>query len=215
MSATLNSRLTKFVKGILNLLFWMLVVITTFLVLWIAFSPLILQMSDIVISSSVPVTIGSGDVPRFKVEVAGEEAKGIRNAFVEDAQGTLRLETSDWYLIFVSNLGKLVTALGLLYVIHLLRALFAAILQDEIFTQENAILVRRIGYAVLIVGFLQAAAEYFAAREMLRVLTITSPRLSLPSPFQAVIILASLLILVLSQVWSYGLELEREKALTI
>lgn len=215
MSATLNSRLTKFVKGILNLLFWLLVVVTTFLVLWIAFSPLILQVSDIVISSSVPVAIGSGDMPRFEVEVAGEEAKGIRNAFVEDAQGTLRLETSDWYLIFVSNLGKLVTALGLLYVIHLLRALFAAILQDEIFTQENAILVRRIGYAVLIVGFLQAAAEYFAAREMLRVLTITSPQLSLPSPFEAVIILASLLILVLSQVWSYGLELEREKALTI
>lgn len=215
MSATLNSRLTKFVKGILNLLFWLLVVVTTFLVLWIAFSPLILQVSDIVISSSVPVAIGSGDMPRFEVEVAGEEAKGIRNAFVEDAQGTLRLETSDWYLIFVSNLGKLVTALGLLYVIHLLRALFAAILQDEIFTQENAILVRRIGYAVLIAGFLQAAAEYFAAREMLRVLTITSPQLSLPSPFEAVIILASLLILVLSQVWSYGLELEREKALTI
>jgi hypothetical protein len=29
------------------------------------------------------------------------------------------------------------------------------------------------------------------------------------------VILASLLILVLAQVWSYGLDLEREKALTI
>ena len=134
---------------------------------------------------------------------------------MEEAQGTLRLETTDWYLIFVSNLGKLVIALGLLYVVYLLRSLFSAILQEEIFTQENALLVRRIGYAVLIVGFLQAAAEYFAAREVLQQLTITSPPLSLPSPFEAVVILASLLILVLAQVWSYGLELEREKALTI
>jgi hypothetical protein len=203
------------VKVILDILFWMLVVVTTFLVLWIAFSPLILQVSDIVITSSVPVAIGSGDVPRFEVEVADAEAKGIRNAFVEEAQGTLRLETTDWYLIFVSNLGKLVVALGLLYVVYLLRSLFTAILQEEIFTQENAALIRRTGYAVLIVGLLKAAAEYFAAWEVLRQLTITSPPLSLPSPFEAVIILSSLLILVLAQVWSYGLELEREKALTI
>jgi hypothetical protein len=203
------------VKVILDILFWMLVVVTTFLVLWITFSPLILQVSDIVITSSVPVAIGSGDVPRFEVEVADAEAKGIRNAFVEEAQGTLRLETTDWYLIFVSNLGKLVVALGLLYVVYLLRSLFTAILQEEIFTQENAALIRRTGYAVLIVGLLKAAAEYFAAWEVLRQLTITSPPLSLPSPFEAVIILSSLLILVLAQVWSYGLELEREKALTI
>lgn len=215
MSTTLNSRLTRAVKVILDILFWMLVVVTTFLVLWIAFSPLILQVSDIVITSSVPVAIGSGDVPRFEVEVADAEAKGIRNAFVEEAQGTLRLETTDWYLIFVSNLGKLVVALGLLYVVYLLRSLFTAILQEEIFTQENAALIRRTGYAVLIVGLLKAAAEYFAAWEVLRQLTITSPPLSLPSPFEAVIILSSLLILVLAQVWSYGLELEREKALTI
>jgi hypothetical protein len=147
--------------------------------------------------------------------VAGAQAQGIRNAFVEEAQGTLRLETTDWYLIFVSNLGKLVVALGMLYVIYLLRSLFKAILRDEIFTQENAVLIRRIGFAVLIVGFMKAAAEYFAALEVLRQLTITSPPLSLPSPFEAVIILASLLILVLAQVWSYGLELEREQALTI
>jgi hypothetical protein len=203
------------VKVILDIIFWLLVGATVFLVLWIVFSPIILNVSDITITSSIPVAIGSGSEPRFEVQVAGAGAQGIRNAFVDEAQGTLRLETTDWYLIFVSNLGKLVIALGLLYVVYLLRSLFAAILREEIFTQENAQLVRRIGYAVLIVGFLQAAAEYFAAREVLRQLTITSPPLSLPSPFEAVVILASLLILVLAQVWSYGLELEREQALTV
>jgi hypothetical protein len=75
--------------------------------------------------------------------------------------------------------------------------------------------MRRIGYSVLIVAFVKAAAEYFAASEILNQLTITRPALSLPSPFDAEVILASLLILVLAQVWSYGLDLEREKALTI
>jgi hypothetical protein len=215
MSNTINPKLPRIVKVILDIIFWLLVGVTTFLVFWIVFAPVILNVSDIVITSSVPVAIGSGDEPRFEVEVAGADARGIRNAFIDEAQGTLRLETTDWYLIFVSNLGKLVTAFGLLYVVYLLRSLFNAILRDEIFTHENAILVRRIGFAVLIAGFLKAAAEYFAAQAVLRQLTITNPPLSLPSPFEAVILLTSLLILVLAQVWSYGLELEREKALTI
>jgi hypothetical protein len=174
-----------------------------------------LRISDIVITSSVPVAIGSGEEPRFEVEVAGAETKGIRYAFVDGAQGTLRLETTDWYLTFISNLAKLLTAIGLAYVIFLLRAFVISILQGDIFTQENVVRMRRIGYSVLIVAFVKAAAEYFAASEILNQLTITRPALSLPSPFDAEVILASLLILVLAQVWSYGLDLEREKALTI
>jgi hypothetical protein len=60
---------------------------------------------------------------------------------------------SPWYfriVAFICRWGKPVVALGLLYVISLLRSLFKAILRDEIFTQENALLVRRIGCAVLI-----------------------------------------------------------------
>ena len=97
----------------------------------------------------------------------------------------------------------------------MLRSVLQAILQGDPFTTENTVRIRRIGYMVLLVGFLKAAVEYFAAREILNQLTIVEPSLSLPSPFDAEIILASLLILVLAQVWSYGLDLEREKALTI
>ena len=215
MSATQNRKLPRIVKSVLDIIFGLLIVVCVFLVLWIAFSPLILNMSDIVITSSVPVAIGSGDEPRFEVEIAGAEAQGIRNAFVEEAQGTLRLETTDLYFIFISNLAKLVTAIGLAYVVYLLRSVIKALLQGEIFTQENVLRIRRIGYAVLIVAFVRAAAEYLAAYEILNQLRIVDPALSLPSPFEAEVILASLLILVLAQVWSYGLELERERAMTI
>jgi hypothetical protein len=215
MSSTQNQKLPRIVKTVLDIIFGLLIIICVFLVLWIAFSPLILNISDIVITASVPVAIGSGYEPQFEVEIAGAEAQGIRNAFVEEAQGTLRLETTDWYLIFISNLSKLLTAIGLAYVVYLLRSVIKALLQGEIFTQENVVKIRRIGYAVLIVALVRASAEYFAARAILRQLTIVEPGLSLPSPFEAEVILASLLILVLAQVWSYGLELERERAMTI
>jgi hypothetical protein len=215
MSTTQNSKLPRIAKVVLDIIFGLLIVVIAFLVLWMIFSPFILRVSDFTITSSVPVAIGSGEAPRFEVNIAGAEALGIRYAFVDEAQGTLRLETTDWYLVFISNLAKLLTAIGFTYVVYLLRAVLNDLIQGEVFTQENVVRIRRIGYAALVVALVQAAAEYFAASEILKQLTITNPALSLPSPFESGVILASLLILVLAQVWSYGLELEHDKALTI
>ncbi|HUV29411.1 MAG TPA: DUF2975 domain-containing protein [Anaerolineales bacterium] len=215
MSANQNPKILRIVKVILDILFGLLVIVSVFLFLWIALSPFILSMSSITIMSSVPVAIGTGNDPRMDVEIAGADAEGIQIAYIDEAQGTLRLETTDWYLIFISNLAKLLTAVGLAYLIFLLRSVIIAIQNGEIFTQQNVLRIRRLGYLVLIVAFVKAALEYFAAFELLNQLTIVEPLLSLPSPFEAEVILASLLILVLAQVWSYGLELERERALTV
>jgi len=215
MSANQNPKILRIVKVILDILFGLLVIVSVFLALWIALSPFILNVTDIAIMSSVPVTIGTGTEPRIEAEVAGAEAKEIQSAYVDEAQGTLRLETTDWYLIFISNLAKLLTAVGLAYLVYLLRSVVIAIQQGEVFTQQNVMRIRRLGYLVLIVAFVRALVEYIAAYEVLNRLEILKPPLSLPSPFEAEVILASLLILALAQVWSYGLELERERALTV
>ena len=215
MDITHNTKILRIVKTILNILFGLLVVVSFFLVLWIVLSPFILQVTDIAVTSSVPVTIGQGTNPSIEVVIAGADLKGINWAFVDQAQGTLRLETTDWYLIFISNLAKLLTAIGLAYLIYLLRSVVIAIQQGEIFSLQNVTLIHRIGYLVLVLALLQAALEYFAAYEFFRQLAIVSPPLSLLSPFELGVILASLLILALAQVWSYGLELERERELTI
>jgi hypothetical protein len=215
MSAKQNPKILRIVKVILDILFGLLVIVSVFLALWIALSPLILRVTDIAIMSSVPVAIGTGIEPRIEVEIAGAEAEGIQAAYVDEAQGTLRLETTDLYLIFISNLAKLLTALGLTYLIYLLRSVIIALEQGEVFSLENVVLIRRIGYLVLVVAFVRALVEYIAAYEFLNRLEILKPPLSLPSPFESEVILTSLLILVLAQVWSYGLELERERALTV
>jgi hypothetical protein len=215
MSTKQNPRVLRIVRIILDILFGLLVIVSAFLLLWIVLSPFILNVTDIAIMSSVPVAIGSGTEPRMEVEVAGAEAKGMQAAYVDEAQGTLRLETTDWYLIFISNLAKLITSAGLAYLAYLLRSIVIAVQQGEVFTQENVTRIRRLGFLVLVVALVRAFLEYVAAYEFLRQLTITSPPLNLPSPFDAGVILASLLILALAQVWSYGLDLERERALTI
>jgi hypothetical protein len=210
-----NPKLSRFVKFVVDLIFWLLVGAGIFLVLWIVLTPLLVYAVDIPITASVPVAIGLGDEPQFGIEVVGSNAKGIRNAFVDQAQGTLRLETTNWRYILTSNLAKLITAIGLAYTFYLLRAILRSIIEGDPFSPENCSRVRRVGYLVLLVALLRATVEYFAANEILNQLAVTNPPLSTPSPFNAEILLVSLLILVLAQVWSYGLELEHDRALTV
>lgn len=215
MTELKTTKLTRGVKIFVDVIFYLLAGVCIFLVVWIAVSPLIVKARDASITASVPVAIGAGAEPRFEVEVGGPAAQGVRYAFVDEAQGTLRLETSNWGFIAISNLAKLLTAIGLAYVFYLLRGVLQSILQGEPFSEENARRVRRMGYAVLLVAFLRPTVEYLAAYTILKQLAIVQPALSLPSPFQAELLLTSLLILILAQVWSYGLELELERALTV
>lgn len=215
MSTSNNQRLIRITKVVVDVIYYLLVGAGIVLALWIVISPLILMAADIPITASVQVAIGAGPEPQFSVEVAGSAAKGISAAFVDEAQGTLRLETTNWTFIAISNLAKLLTAIGLAYVFYLLRAILQAIMQGDPFMQDNVARMRRMGLAVLFVGFLRPTVEYLAAKEILNQLTIVEPPLSLSSPFQSEVILVSLLILILAQVWSYGLAIERDRALTI
>ena len=215
MSKSKDRRLTRITKVVVDVIYYLLVGAGIILALWIVLSPFIMQAADIPITASVPVAIGAGTEPQVTVEVPGAGTKGISAAFVDEAQGTLRLETYNWTFIAISNLAKLLTAIGLAYVFYLLRSILHAVEQGDPFGQDSVTSMRRMGLGVLIVGFLRPTVEYLAARAILNRLTITQPPLSTPSPFQSEVILVSLLILILAQVWDYGLEIERDRALTI
>lgn len=215
MSNNQNPRILRILKIVLDILFGLLTIVSGFLVLWIVFSPFIISSTGIAITSSVPVAIGEDGEPRMEVEIAAGDSDRIRWAFLDEAQGTLRMETTDRYMIFISNLARLLTALGISYLIYLLRTVVISVQHGEVFTEQNVKRIRRLGYLVLGLSLAQAFFEYIAAYEVLRQVNITSPPLSVPSPFEPGVILASLLILALAQVWGYGLELERDRALTI
>ena len=215
MSSSNDQRLIRFTKFVVDLIYYLLVGGCILLALWILISPLVLNVTDIPISASFLVGIGEGPEPQIPVEVTGSSAKGISDAFLSDTQGTLRIETTNWFFIAISNLANLLTAVGLAYVFYQLRSILQAIKQGDPFVQDNVTRMRRLGGAVLLVGFMRPAVEYFTAKEILNQLVIVAPQLSLPSPFQSIVILASLLILILAQVWSYGQEIERYRALTI
>ncbi len=215
MSTAKNLQLTRLVKKFLDIIFGLLVFACVGLVLWIALSPLIFSQSELLGTASVPVRIGTGADPQFEVTFTNPTKDAINAAFVEEAEGTLRLETSSFLLILISNTAKVVTGIGLAYVFYLLRAIVQPILDGNPFTAETTHLIKRLGHVVLLVGILRPVVEYMAAAEILSRLPTAVPAINPGPTFDAEVILLSMLILILAHVWSYGLDLERDRALTI
>ena len=215
MTSMKDLRLARFVKTLLDFIYGLLIFACVALVLWVAISPAIINQVGVPGTASVPVTLGMGDVPQFEVSFDGSDQDLIHMAAVEEAEGTLRLETSSFYLNFIANAAKLVTGIGLVYVFSLLRKVVQTILDGDPFAPDNAPLIRRIGYGVLALGLLSPLAGYIAAAEILKHLPSAAPLLNPGKPFDSEVLLVTLLILLIAHIWSYGLDLERDQELTI
>lgn len=215
MPSTLNTRLIRFVKVVFDILYFTLIFACVALILYLLLLPLLFQQHEFVGTASIPVRIGGGEDPSFEVALSGRAMDPIQLAFVEEAEGTLRLETRSALLLVISNAARLIAAIGLAYVFRLLRIILQSVLDEEPFAVENGKRMRRLGIVVLVFGLLIPSVENLAAVEILHRLPATVPDLQAGPTFDAGTILLSLLILILAHIWSYGMELERDRALTV
>lgn len=211
MSKSMNLKYARFIKTILDIIFGALIVACVVLVVWILASPLLMGRLGSLGTASMLVRI---ELPNEDpVEVSTGES-GISTVFIDDAEGTLFIETSNVMLVLVANLAKLFVGLGLVYVFKLLRSILKNIMNKTPFMLENTQFLYRLGYALLAITIFRPLIEYFAAKEILRNVQYT---ISLQPGFHLdlVTILVSLLILLLAFIWRYGLELEQDQALTV
>jgi hypothetical protein len=210
-----NLRLARFVKVVVDVVYFLLVGVCVVLILWMVIAPIIFSQADILGTASIEVVLGSGDEPQFDVVFKGPTQDGIHTAFVEEAEGTLRLETTSSLLVVIANVAKLLAAISLAYLFYLLRAVVGDIVDRVPFGATTGQRIRRLGYVVLLVGVFYPAVQYMAAKEILNRLPAAEPALNPAPTFDSKVILISLLVLLLAHVWSYGLELERDRALTV
>jgi hypothetical protein len=215
MSTTKNLRLARVVKTLIDVLYGLTIFTGVGLIIWLAIAPIVLNGSQGWGTASVPVTIGVGEEPQFDVDFTSSAEDEINAAYVVEAEGTLQLQTRSFLLILITNAAKILGLVGLGYFLYLLRGVVKSILEGEPFAEENAGRIRKLGYVLLVVSILWPFIQYLAASEILRRLPEIDPAMKPGPTFDAGVVLISLLILLLAHVWSYGLEIERDRELTI
>ena len=149
------------------------------------------------------------------LQVDRNAAPDIHRAVLVDARGELRLQTTDWVLQFFPNLGMLI-ALGIvLYLVLTLRRMIGTVIGGEPFTEINVRRMRTMGVVLLAIGVVGPVLEYLVVRALLARVPVSGIAVSAPLDAQTSVILIGLLLLVLSTVFARGVELERDRSLTV
>jgi len=161
------------------------------------------------------VSVGSRSVlPVHPVDLTSSPSGLIRDPSLVSAGGELRFHTDSWRM----NLMGLVQVFGLLIVLYgfvLLRNLLREVERGTPFTPTNGKRIRLLGVLFLVVGVLAPLIDFAMGHVALSNAVTSSPDLSPRLDFPSDAIFAGLLLLVLSQVWVRGTELEEDRALTV
>jgi hypothetical protein len=139
----------------------------------------------------------------------------IRRARLVKAHGELRAVTPSLSL-HLETLGAYLLMLGMiLWVVWSIRQVIATALAGRPFDRSNHRHLRRAGILLIASGVVWPAIEYVLAAATLRHVASVHPPVSPALTVGSDWILAGLMVLVLSAVFSHGADLEDERTLTV
>lgn len=149
--------------------------------------------------------------------VGGVDLRSNANPTLDEFSATLEYspETRATWLLTVIPVGFV--GLLWLFAIYQVRALLADVASDTVFTEVNARRIRGVGWALLTSALFMRPAAWFTTDAALKAFDLNGEGLIpvLDTDGWLVAILTGLLVLALGEVWRYGVEIERDRQLTV
>lgn len=119
-----------------------------------------------------------------------------------------------WFLLMLGTV-TLPLMLTLLYVVRLLRQIFATLVEDRPFLAENAGRVRRIGVAILVLAFVQWVGELLSGTYIARHVHLEGVSFMVRLNPDLTMIFFGFLVLILAEVFRRGAQLQEDNDLTV
>lgn len=202
-------RVSRVARVLVDVLWWLGLVATIGVAGWVLASPVVMAETGFTPEVDVDVTL---------VEGAGPQTVRLEStdATLEVEQARLQVTTSDRWFHFLAT-AMMLPVLGLtLWGLHLLRSFLHEVSSGKVFTATNATRLTRLGWLLVVIGFVAPltnrgrawlALEHLQLREVV----VSPPGDILMQPM----VLAGVLLLVLASAWRYGVQLQRDHDLTV
>ena len=214
MSTAPKNRLTRSVKRVLDFFVVLNIIALIFLPL------LVLVMT--VSQQSIPTWgIDIGVFSGFEINLnefpgLAIESSGIRNPEFS-GQAVVNIDTSSLFAFYLWAAITEISGIFGLYVLMQLRAIFASLVRDIVFTLENSGGIKTIGFVVIFWNIINPLLQYFGGRAVLGDMALNVPGLQLYPAFEVNVmgIFVGLALIVLSGVLKEATSIHEDQELTI
>jgi len=210
-----GSRLARALRVLTDIGVFLFALSSVLLTIWLIASSVRMARGSAEGEVTLMVAVGSRTIlPVHPVDLTSSPPGLIREAKLVRAGGELRFRTNSWRMNLI-GLGFVPSLLVILFGFVLLRNLLREVERGTPFTPKNGKRIRMLGVLFLLIGVLAPIIDYAMGRVVLSNAVTSSPELSPSFSVSSDAIFAGLLLLVLSQVWVRGTELEEDRALTV
>jgi hypothetical protein len=131
--------------------------------------------------------------------------------------GEMLFETSNWRIHILLFLGTIITGLLYLGILYHIRQFLVDAIQGIPFAFDNAQRLKWIGWLLLGIGVVKPMLSVLTAHRILSAVTVQGPILSpwVNLGYVGTCILVACFSLILSVIFRHGVELEKERSLTV
>jgi len=131
--------------------------------------------------------------------------------------GEMIFQTGNWRLQILLFLGSIIPLILYLGILYLIRQFLVDAMQGMPFAIDNARRLKWIGWLLLGIGIVKPLLNYLTGHWILSAVTVQGPVLSpwISLGFTGTCVLAACFSLILSVIFRHGIELEKERSLTV
>ncbi len=205
--------LTKIAKRGLDLAWWLTAVNSVAVVLWLVLAGFTARRFDMRPVLSVAVRFADGATAQL-LPLSSPDSIRVTEPVVRAMRAEVAFESTDRSFQSVAGAIRLVK-LGLLLVgVGLMRGFLAAVVGGQVFTNENATRIARLGWLLVASGFVVPLVDLLGFLLLVRRSGITGVPfgMTIGPPYVAA---AGALVLILSAAWRYGVELQTDREFTV
>jgi len=210
-----GGRATRIAKVLTEILWWLALLSNVALAAFLVAGPLLMKTHDVTPVLRTHVSLEHGSV-LATLPLESPDTLVASHPLLDHGGASLQFHTRKVGLQFLTTLLAVPGALALLLGVGLLRAMLRSVRAGEVFTADNARRVSWIGWLLAIMGFLGPLLTNIRTQVILHSAKLTGVALGTADPHgRWSLVLPGLLVLVLAAVWRHGVELQRDRDLTV
>ncbi len=137
------------------------------------------------------------------------------NVFLTNGEGRLHIKDAGYNFIYLRMLSVFIDTLLYIFIIYMLKKIFAGVKTGVFFTRQNGIYIKYIAYAILGLALIPEIINYFVNLHISETLVIEGIVFKARFGFDFRTVFLALLIFVIAKAFIRGAELKEDHDLTI
>ncbi len=205
-----NSQILNIIKSVINILWVLQIVVLISIIVYVMLLILNVEFFNVDVLKGFKIHFSQINFLQ-PILIEGDE----HIVKLTNGEGRLHIENYNQSFIYMRIFAAFMDSFLYLLILYFIRKIFKNLTQNQYFIIENGILIRKIGFTIIMLAILPGIIHYITDKMVINAIHIKDVVLKNEFALDFQTILLGVLVYVISIVFLRGIELKKDQELTI